>query len=94
MDATRFYSSEIVSALSHMHSLGIVHRKRLCSFVGTAQYVSPEVLNGEAVQETCDYWALGVIIYQLLTGRHAFHDESEYLIYRRILHASYDIPEE
>uniref|UniRef100_F1L3L1 non-specific serine/threonine protein kinase n=1 Tax=Ascaris suum TaxID=6253 RepID=F1L3L1_ASCSU len=139
VDTTRFYSSEIVSALSHMHSLGIVHRdlkpenillaesghilisdfgsakivgadgavpnldagdenvrrrKRLCSFVGTAQYVSPEVLNGEIVQEACDYWALGVIIYQLLTGRHAFHDESEYLIYRRILHASYDVPEE
>lgn len=131
LDLTRFYSSEIVSALSHMHNLKIIHRdlkpenillsenghilisdfgssklldvpdrvfeepigrKRRCSFVGTAQYVSPEVLNGEPVGPECDYWALGVIIYQLLTGQLAFHDESEYLIYQKILKADFTYP--
>ncbi|VDK54892.1 unnamed protein product [Gongylonema pulchrum] len=69
-------------------------RKRRCSFVGTAQFVSPEVLNGEPVQQACDYWALGAVIYQLLTGKHAFHDESEYLIYRRVLRLLYKFPDD
>lgn len=68
-------------------------KKRRGSFVGTAQYVSPEVLNGHPVQQACDYWALGVIIYQLLTGLHAFYDVSEYLIFRRIIRVAYIFPE-
>ncbi|KAM3727874.1 3-phosphoinositide-dependent protein kinase [Dirofilaria immitis] len=69
-------------------------QKRRSSFVGTPQFVSPEVLKGEPVQQACDYWALGVIIYQLLTGKHAFYDVAEYLIYRRILSAAYKIPDD
>ncbi|GMR43323.1 hypothetical protein PMAYCL1PPCAC_13518, partial [Pristionchus mayeri] len=58
--------------------------QRRASFVGTAQYVSPEILAGEPTTRATDYWSLGVVIYQLLTGRHAFDDESEYLMFRRI----------
>ncbi|KAL6725837.1 hypothetical protein Aduo_007865 [Ancylostoma duodenale] len=67
-------------------------RIRRCSFVGTAQYVSPEVLEGAPVSDATDLWALGVVIYQFLTGKHAFHDESEYLIYRRIQKLLYSYP--
>ncbi|CAJ0596807.1 unnamed protein product [Cylicocyclus nassatus] len=67
-------------------------RIRRCSFVGTAQYVSPEVLEGAEVTPACDLWALGVVIYQFLTGKHAFHDESEYLIYRRIQKVLFTYP--
>ncbi|KRX42406.1 3-phosphoinositide-dependent protein kinase 1, partial [Trichinella murrelli] len=38
------------------------------SFVGTAQYVSPEVLNSKPTTLACDFWALGCIIYQMLSG--------------------------
>lgn len=40
------------------------------SFVGTQDYVSPEVLAGEAsgVTKACDLWALGCILYQLFSG--------------------------
>ncbi|KHJ95730.1 kinase domain protein [Oesophagostomum dentatum] len=67
-------------------------RIRRCSFVGTAQYVSPEVLEGAPVSPATDLWSFGVVIYQFLTGRHAFHDESEYLIYRRIQKLLYSYP--
>ncbi|KAJ1348514.1 hypothetical protein KIN20_003828 [Parelaphostrongylus tenuis] len=67
-------------------------RIRRSSFVGTAQYVSPEVLEGGLVSPATDLWALGVVIYQFLTGNHLFHDESEYLIYRRIQKLLYSYP--
>ncbi|GMT19933.1 hypothetical protein PFISCL1PPCAC_11230, partial [Pristionchus fissidentatus] len=68
--------------------------QRRASFVGTAQYVCPEILTGDKVTRASDYWSLGVVVYQLLTGKHAFHDESEYLMFRRIRGLLYKFPED
>lgn len=68
--------------------------KRRCSFVGTAQYVSPEVLNGEEVTCACDWWAFGIILFELLAGRRPFSGESEYLLYKQILKLDYEFPDE
>jgi 3-phosphoinositide dependent protein kinase-1 len=46
--------------------------RRRNSFVGTAQYVAPEVLNGKDPHIGCDLWALGCIVYQMHTGKHLF----------------------
>jgi 3-phosphoinositide dependent protein kinase-1 len=46
--------------------------RRRNSFVGTAQFVAPEVLQGKLANVGCDLWALGCIIYQMLTGEHLF----------------------
>ncbi|PAV86944.1 hypothetical protein WR25_25612 [Diploscapter pachys] len=61
---------------------------------GTAQYVSPEILQRDPVTPSCDIWAFGVVIYQLLTGKHCFHDESEYLIFKRIQKLLYKFPDD
>jgi serine/threonine protein kinase len=37
--------------------------------VGTLRYMSPEVLRGEEAREAADLWALGCVLYILLTGR-------------------------
>jgi serine/threonine protein kinase len=52
-------------------------------FVGTAQFVSPEILNeeGEAITQAADLWAVGCILYQLLCGWTPFKADTEYLIF-------------
>ncbi|KAJ1266396.1 hypothetical protein BS78_08G147800 [Paspalum vaginatum] len=45
---------------------------RSCSFVGTHEYVAPEVARGEPHGAAVDWWAYGVFLYELLHGRTPF----------------------
>jgi serine/threonine-protein kinase len=44
--------------------------------MGTAQYLSPEQAQGHAVSEASDLYAVGVVLYELLTGKVPFEGES------------------
>ena len=54
------------------------------SFVGTAQYVSPEILTNSGSSKASDLWALGCIIYQMVTGIPPFQAQNEYLIFQKV----------
>ncbi len=45
-------------------------------FVGTPGYLSPEVCLGKAVDQRSDIFALGIVFFEMLTGKTPFKDES------------------
>ncbi|KAI0142588.1 putative 3-phosphoinositide dependent protein kinase-1 [Hypoxylon sp. NC0597] len=65
---------------------------RAASFVGTAEYVSPELLTNKNACKASDLWAFGCIIYQLLAGRPPFKAGSEYLTFQKIVNLDYEFP--
>ena len=53
--------------------------------VGTYSYLSPEAINGEELDERTDIWAFGVMLYEMLTGKRPFEDDSVGAIINAIL---------
>ncbi|KAL9093208.1 MAG: hypothetical protein Q9159_000385 [Coniocarpon cinnabarinum] len=66
---------------------------RAVSFVGTAEYVSPELLTNKNACKASDLWAFGCIIYQLLAGRPPFKAGNEYQTFQKIVNLHYTFPE-
>ncbi|XP_061370034.1 protein kinase PINOID-like [Gastrolobium bilobum] len=58
---------------------------RSCSFVGTHEYVSPEVASGNSHGNAVDWWSFGIFIYELLYGRTPFAGPTNESTLRNIL---------
>ncbi len=61
----------------------LIHTK---SIVGSAQYISPEQARGGFVDEKSDLYALGVIMYEMLTGKPPFDGPSPIAVALRHIH--------
>jgi len=66
---------------------------RATSFVGTAEYVSPELLTDKNACKASDLWAFGCIVYQLLAGRPPFKAANEYQTFQKIVALDYSFPD-
>lgn len=45
---------------------------RSMSFVGTYEYLAPEIFKGEGHGNAVDWWTFGIFLYELLNGKTTF----------------------
>lgn len=58
---------------------------RMGTTIGTAAYMSPEQARGEKVDHRTDFWSMGVIFYELITGQMPYKGEYEQAVIYSIL---------
>jgi serine/threonine protein kinase len=72
--------------LTHVLTWREKNRKKIAySVVGTNNYMAPEVLRGLGYDQSCDWWSLGVIVFEMLYGYPPFVSKSRHLTRQKIL---------
>jgi len=56
------------------------------NIVGTADYMSPEQVQGQKVEGPSDLFSVGCLLYELVTGRRPFHSDNLMAIFYKITH--------
>lgn len=119
-EVASFYAAELVLALEHLHSLGIIYRdlkpenclldmdghvvltdfglskvsvdEKTNTVCGTVEYMAPEVLMEMHYDQTVDWWSLGVLMYDMLTGSPPFGGSNRKKTMENILKKKLNLP--
>ncbi|XP_021753299.1 phototropin-2-like [Chenopodium quinoa] len=62
------------------------------SFVGTEEYIAPEVITGASHTSAIDWWALGILLYEMLYGRTPFRGKNRQKTFANIMHKDLTFP--
>lgn len=60
---------------------------------GTPEYLAPEIVLQSGHTNAVDWWALGILIYEMVTGKPPFCDEDRVSLFKSITSVSYSMPE-
>ena len=63
------------------------------SFCGTAEYLAPEMLIGNGHDYTVDWWALGILIYEMIVGIPPFFHRNKHKMYHFIKESKVNFPD-
>ncbi|XP_043713564.1 probable serine/threonine protein kinase IRE4 [Telopea speciosissima] len=86
---TLFNSNDLRTSFEHAHQTEERNRK---SAVGTPDYLAPEILLGTEHGYAADWWSVGIILFELLTGIPPFNAERPEIIFENILNGKIPWP--
>ncbi|KOM50754.1 hypothetical protein LR48_Vigan08g158100 [Vigna angularis] len=62
------------------------------SFVGTEEYIAPEIITGSGHTSAVDWWALGILLYEMFYGYTPFRGKTRQRTFTNILHKDLKFP--
>eukprot|EP00771_Trimastix_marina_P000413 gnl/Trimastix_PCT/1430.p1 GENE.gnl/Trimastix_PCT/1430~~gnl/Trimastix_PCT/1430.p1 ORF type:complete len:347 (+),score=90.19 gnl/Trimastix_PCT/1430:52-1092(+) len=60
---------------------------------GTPEYLAPEIILNTGHSFGVDWWAVGILIYEMLAGHPPFYDDNPFRIYEKIVHQNILFPQ-
>ncbi|KMT17414.1 hypothetical protein BVRB_2g038690 [Beta vulgaris subsp. vulgaris] len=65
---------------------------RCNSMCGTTEYMAPEIILGEGHNKAADWWSVGILLYEMLTGELPFRGGNRYKLQQKILKDKIKLP--